>query len=406
MKKILILLLALAVHTAPAQKQLLIKNNLDRPIKEYMLEIPIARLALPLGIYHAGIHGEQVPLELSEALNGEQTALLPVAFLAAGEELTVTIEPGRADNYPKRTHAELSHKTGGAFEGARYTGGFSWVNVHQITLPGSFRDHAYYLRYEGPGWESDKTAFRLYLDNRNAIDVFGKRVKEIVLPAVGIDNYDSYHALTHWGMDNLKVENSLGLGSIAVWNGTKALRLEKRDSTLCQIIADGKLRSAIRTTYHGCDANGTKCNLTSLITIDAGHRASHLQIQTDTPLDNISTGLIKIAGAQRITAPKDATGEWTYIATFGQQSLNNDMQGLALFFRTRQLKQLTEDALNHVVVLQPENNSVDYYLMPTWQLDNDPVTTREQFMHCIHEVLDRLNHPVGITYLTPASPLR
>ena len=30
-------------------------------------------------------------------------------------------------------------------------------------------------RYEGLGWESDQTAWRIYFDKRNAIDMFGKR---------------------------------------------------------------------------------------------------------------------------------------------------------------------------------------------------------------------------------------
>jgi hypothetical protein len=408
MIKILILLSALAGTGCLAQKQVILKNKSDRTIKDYTVEIPAEDLGLPVGTYRAIVNGRQVPLELSEGMYGKQTVILPVAWLAAGEELTIPVEPGGTDDYPKRTHAELSHKIGGAFEGSRYAGGFSWVNVHQITLPGNFRDHAYYLKYEGPGWESDKTGFRFYLDNRNAIDVFGKRVKEIVLPGVGTDNYDSYHEPADWGMDNFKVENSLGLGSIGIWDGKKAVRVEKRDSTTCRIVADGKLRSAIRTEYHGWEANGTKCNLVSLITIDAGSRASRMQLATDKATDNITTGIIRMEGIELINGYK-AEEEWSYIATFGKQSLNNDMQGLAVFVRSRQVKEVTEDALNHIVVLQPENKYAEYYFMPTWELDNEPVTTREQFMQCIREVLDRLNNPVEITiksYPAAPSPLR
>lgn len=73
------------------------------------------------------------------------------------------------------------------------------------------------------------------------------------------------------------------------------------------------------------------------------------------------------------------------------------MQGLAVFFRTKQLKEITEDALNHIVVLNPENNYTEYYFMPTWELDKEPVKTKEQFMACIEEVMDRLNNNINIT---------
>ncbi|MDR2681229.1 MAG: DUF4861 domain-containing protein [Tannerella sp.] len=387
------LLMFLNVENVTAQEQITVKNKLDRPVKDYILEIPVEQLHLPFGNYHAVINGERVPVEISLGLCGKQTAILPVSNIPARSELTITVEQGQAENYPKRTHAELSHKIGGQFEGNKYVGGFSWVGVNRITLPGAFHDHACYLKYEGPGWESDKTGFRFYLDNRNAIDVFGKRVKDIVLPCVGIDGYDSYHEPADWGMDNLKVAASLGLGSIGIWNGEKVLRVEKRDSTTCTIVADGKIRSQIKTDYYGWDVNGVKCNLVSLISIDAGSRASCMKLITDKPVDNIATGIVKIKGVERITGKQ---GEWSYIATFGKQSLNNDMQGLAVFVPTRMLNEITEDALNHVLVLKPENNYVEYCFMPTWELDNEPVKTQAQFMQCIEEVLDRLNNNIEV----------
>lgn len=385
-----------ASEKSAVKKQVTLKNKLDQPVRDYILEIPAEKLGLQAGVYQATVNGEQVPVEFMQALCGKQTAIVPVAFIPARSELTVTITPGQAILYPKRTHAELSHKVGGAFEGHKYEGGFSWVGVNRMTLPGSFRDHAYYIKYEGPGWESDMTGFRFYLDNRNAIDIFGKKEKDIVLPGVGIDGYDSYHEPADWGMDNFKVGNSLGLGSIGIWDGKKAIRVEKRDSTTCIIVADGKVRSQIQTIYHGWDANGTTCDLTSLISIDAGSRASRMQLTTDKKIDNIATGIIKMKDVELIKGEADG-GKWSYIATFGKQSLNNDMQGLVVFVPTRQLKEITEDELNHVVVLTPEDNYIEYYFMPTWELDNEPVVTKEQFMSCIREMLDKLNEPIEIT---------
>ena len=36
-------------------------------------------------------------------------------------------------------------------------------------------DARFAAHYEGPGWESEETAWRIYFDKRNAIDLFGKR---------------------------------------------------------------------------------------------------------------------------------------------------------------------------------------------------------------------------------------
>ena len=375
------------------QKTVILKNNSEHKIVDYIIEIPIEKLKLSIGDYKAIVEGEEVPIEIITDIYGKQSAILPVSQIEPNKELNITIKQGAAEAYPKRTYAELSHKIGGHFEGHKYVGEYSWVKPNYITLPGNFRDHSYYIKYEGPGWESDKVAFRFYLDNRNAIDVFGKKTSGIVLPAVGVDGFDNYHKMADWGMDNMKVGKALGIGTIAIWDGKKAVRVEKKDSIICSIPADGKVRSQVKTIYQGWDANGTKCNLTSLISIDAGSRASHMELFVDKQIDNIATGINKIRGIDLIVS-NDKDKEWSYIASFGSQSLNNDMQGLAIFVRTKQLKEITSDELNHVVVLQPEKGYVDYHFMPTWELDKEPVKTKEDFMNCIDEVLNRLNNNI------------
>ena len=85
------------------------------------------------------------------------------------------------------------------------------------------------------------------------------------------------------------------------------------------------------------------------------------------------------------------TGDWAYIATFGKQSLNNDVMGLAVFYKKKQLKMLTEDDLNHLVVLTPENGYVEYYFMATWELEWEPVKDRDAFLKAIQEELNKIN---------------
>jgi hypothetical protein len=396
MKKHFITLFVLAIATyASAQNlSLTVQNGSDKKIIDYTAEFPQSVLKkLPLGNYKAIVDNQEVPVEISVNLKGETRLIFPVSVLNPLETKKVEIVPGNAVQYPKRTYAELAHKIGGQFEGQVYKGEFSWVKPNYLRVPDRFKDHAYYIKYEGPGWESDKVAFRFYLDQRNAIDVFAKKTPGIVLPFVGVDNYETYHHPAVWGMDNASVGKSLGLGSIAVWDGEKAIRVEKTDSVICYIPADGKIRSQVMTTYYGWEADGVKCKLQSLISIDAGSRASHIELQVDREIDQLATGIIKDKRAELISRV-DESSEWSYIATFGKQSLNDDMQGFAVFVRTKQIKTLTEDTLNHVVLLKPENGYIDYYIMPTWELDWEPVVTKDDFLRCIDEVLNRLNDSV------------
>ncbi len=371
-----------------------VRNSSSQDITNYTLEIPVKKLNLPLGNYVATIGDKNVPVEIIQNIRGELTAVLPIEKIEANKTLKVAVKRGTADSYPKRTYAELSHKIGGQFEGHKYVGGYSWVKPNYITLPGDFRDHSYYIKYEGPGWESDKVAFRFYLDNRNGIDVFAKKTSDIVLPAVGVDGFDNYHNMADWGMDNMKVGKTLGLGSIAAWSGGKAVRVEKKDSVTCYIQADGKIRSQVKTIYYGWEANYIKCDLTSLISIDAGNRASHMELFVNKSLvDNIATGIFKDKNGELIITNEPSSTS-SYIATFGKQSMNNDIQGLAVFARTKQIKEITGDDLNHVLVLAPENGYVEYYFMPTWELDKEPIATKEAFIQCVDGFLNKLNHPL------------
>lgn len=380
-------------------QSIIVENRSVEELEHYTVEIPVEELSLPYGEYMVvGEDGEGLPLEIVTDINGNRKAIFPVACLEGNSKKVFQVKKGAADKYPKRAYAELAHKIGGEFVGPKYEGGYSWVKPNRLTVDGTFRDHAYYIKYEGPGWESDMVGFRFYLDQRNAVDVFGKKTPGIVLPFVGVDGYDSYHEMADWGMDNMKVGNTLGLGSIAIWDGTKATRVEKRDSVTCYIPADGKIRAQVMTTYYGWDANGVKCNLESLISIDAGNRASHMELKVDRPIDNIATGIIKSKDAELIMPAKENNSKtgWSYIATFGKQSLNNDMMGLAVFYRNDQLKEITEDALNHLVVLSPQNGCVEYYFMPTWELDWQPVKNEKEFRKCMDEMVRKLNHSVSV----------
>lgn len=394
--RILVSSLLLSFFVQVNSQTFTVNNCSNHEMKDIVVEIPVRNLPISIGNYAvASKDGSTVPLEIVSNLKGNQLAVFPVKCLKPRSSNVFLLLKGNTDEYPKRTYAELAHKIGGQFNGNTYEGGFSWVKPNYMKLPGTFRDHAYYIKYEGPGWESDKVGYRFYLDQRNAIDVFGKKTPGIVLPGTGIDGYDSYHNMSDWGMDNMKVGKALGIGSIAFWDGQKAVRVENRDSAVCFIPTDGKIRSQVNTTYYGWDVGGNKFNLKSLISIDAGSRASHMELQADKYVSNLTTGIIKNNDTELLKSDYN-TGDWAYIATFGKQSLNNDNMGLAVFYKKKQLKMLTEDDLNHLVVLTPENGYVEYYFMATWELEWQPVNNITDFMNALDEELIRLN---GLSYL-------
>ncbi|MCC9168501.1 DUF4861 domain-containing protein [Pontibacter harenae] len=300
-------------------------------------------------------------------------------------------------NYTKRTQAELSHKVGGSFEGKKYTGG-TFQNVDSLRIPDQVTDHSFYVRYEGPGWESDKVGYRFYLDWRNGTDVFGKRTSDMVLQNVGQDGYDSYHNLQPWGMDVLKVGKSLGVGTLAMFHEGAANRVAETDSMISVIAENGPVYSSIRTNYYGWKVAGLEMDVHSLISIHAGSRLTHHQVEVtgDSP-QNLSTGLIKDKKAKLFTS-KGGSGQWGYIATYGKQSLNGDGDnlGIAVLFRPSDLMEITADANSHVVQLKPNANKVEYYYLAAWELEPEGIRTEEEFIKYLNKTAVELANPVQV----------
>ncbi len=137
------------------------------------------------------LNGRTVPTEfIDENEDGIIEKALVLLELEPGEtaNLEVVTSNGSA-NFTKMTQAELSVKQGGAWTEKEYIGG-SFVNLDFLRVPDQHTDHTYFVRYEGPGWESDQMAYRFYLDWRNGMDVFGKLKPEPVLQSVGLDGFD------------------------------------------------------------------------------------------------------------------------------------------------------------------------------------------------------------------------
>jgi hypothetical protein len=325
-----------------------------------------------------------------DKFNAKETKTLTIRYVKSG-----TVK----HTYAKRTQAELSHKVNGEWKDREYIGG-TFRNVDYLRVPKEHKDHSWYIRYEGPGWESDQVGYRLYLDQRNAVDVFGKTMAEPVLQKAGLDGFDSYHELQPWGMDVLKVAKSLGVGSIGTLTSSGAVRVEKTDSVTCRITENGDVYSSFLTRYLGWNTGATKIDLHSRISIHAGTRLTHNRISIKGPIDNIVTGVIKDDKAKpKLFTQKGDNSSFGYIATYGNQSLNNDNLGIVVFFNPLFYKEFTEDQFSHIVKLTPAAGKIDYYYAGVWQLEPNGIKDEAGFLEYVARTARELAAPVKVEIL-------
>ncbi len=288
-----------------------------------------------------------------------------------------------------KTQAYLGIKEGGNWvwvtkdngnQQYEYQGG-EFKPVTELKVDEKHTDHSFDIQFEGPGWESDKIGYRLYLDWRNAIDIFGKKTEEPVLHQVGLDGFDSYHEIQDWGVDVLKVGDALGIGSLAYWDGEKAVRVEKTSGINCKVESENKI-ARVFVDYTNWEIDSFKTDVSTKLEIEAGSYLTKYSIDLSNALPNLATGIVKLPDTEKIII-EDMKPGWNCLITFGKQTLQNDNLGMCIFYKSDELIEATEDSNSHVVVLKPENNQLTYYFGAAWEQDASGVKTIDNFINLL-----------------------
>ena len=277
-----------------------------------------------------------------------------------------------------RTHAEVSIKEGGEWQGETYVGG-TFKNVSHLTPPPQYTDHSEYIRYEGPGIESDLVGYRIYLDWRNGFDIFGKKTSEMVLQTVGLDGYESYHHMADWGADILKVGQSLGMGGYGYWDGTKTVLVSDVAERSATVRSDGPIHSALEIDYKAWNTGAATVDLKATLSMQAGSPMVDVTLATSAPLDNLAIGIVAHPPADVMMGDLDITGQaWSYMATFGPQTLFDDNLGMVVLFSKIDFVSQTRDESSHVLVMQPRGNNLSYAFGALWSGREGGIQTRAE----------------------------
>jgi unsaturated rhamnogalacturonyl hydrolase len=327
--------------------------------------------------------------------DGQTDGILLSADFAPAETKSFVISANPAVKKPllkKQTQAEISIKEGGIWKGKEYIGG-AFKNVDRVTPPPQYSDHSFWIRYEGPGIESDKVAYRVYLDWRNGFDIFGKKVNEPVLQKVGQDGYDSYHHNADWGVDVLKVGKSLGMGGYGFWNGKSVDLVSQTDSREAIITNNGDIYSAFKINYKAWQVNKEKVDLDAHLSMNAGSRLVNVKLKASKQLPNLAIGLVKHPGTTLLEGNQNISGyAWTYVASWGKQSLSgvDDHLGMAVIFRRDDRAQQTQDETSYVSVMKDKGGELEYYFVAAWEHELNGIKTEAEFKAYLDREVERL----------------
>ncbi|WP_027379572.1 DUF4861 family protein [Chryseobacterium daeguense] len=318
--------------------------------------------------------------------------LIAGAFISSNfSAQTSVIEKIKKNPKTPFSYAELSVKEGGKWEGSKYIGG-TFKNVTEFELPAQHTDHSFDIRYEGIGLENNQIAYRLYLDWRNATDIFGKKVNTLVLPEVGQDGFESYHHDAPWGQDILSSGRTIGIGSYGRYDEqndfVETFKIVK--NTAVKVVNE-KDQSYAVIGYKGWKTWGEPTDLQSKLTIFNKDRFVKVDLNLNNTLSGLCTGIVAIKNIplkQGISKNK----KWGYIATYGQQTLakKDDNLGMAVFYPLENFDKYVKTKSTHTVVFKKTKN-VSYYFMGAWSQEPNGITTEEAFYQDLDKKLDILD---------------
>ena len=261
-------------------------------------------------------------------------------------------------------------------------------NVESLDVPKEHTDHSWFIRYEGPGWENKQVGYRLYLDWRNAIDIFGKKVDTMVLAEVGQDGFDSYHENAEWGQDILKAGKSMGIGGYGRFMNDTVAHFRNVENTKARVNNSAE-SSTVEIDYTGWNTGNDTIDLKSKLSIFPTGRYTKAELTPSAEIEGLTTGIVKL---NDLDLKKNEGAKWAYIATYGAQTLvsDTDKLGMAVFYKKAEVAEQLEGEHDHLVVFKPTTNAITYYFLGAWEQEKEGITTQEDFVLNLDELLNTL----------------
>lgn len=275
------------------------------------------------------------------------------------------------------------------------------VPIKSLTIPGTSNVYSQ-LMHHGPAFESELVAYRIYFDQKQTIDLYGKFNKGFELKESQFYPTDAQLA-KGFGDDVLKVENSCGLGTLKGWDGTQATHIEPVDYLTETIQAYGPVRTVVDVNDMNWKYQGSLLNMKIRYILYSGHRDCEVQVSFEEPLKNeiFSTGVQRIKGSQEFSDHKGLIAcwgnDWPVNDTI---KYHKETVGLATFLPKQVIKNEISDHANYLYQISaPGETNFTYHICFTSMKETFGYKTSEAWFDYATQWKEELSHPVKVAIL-------
>lgn len=337
----------------------------------------------------------EIPSQLDD-MNGD-TRADELAFVinlpASGKKtLNVTLSSLKSDKtYPARVYAEMLFRTS---KKNKYAKGYA------IYADGA-SDTYNVQHHHGAAFESELVAYRIYFNEKQTTDLYGKFHKGLELEESQF--YPTDEQLKRgFGDDIIKVNSSCGAGTLRGWDGTQSTLIKPVAVRGQRILASGPVRTIVDAEVKGWQYQNKELNMINRYTLYAGHRDAQVDVLFDAPLDKE----VFCTGVQNITGHADMFSDHNgLVASWGTDWPVNDTVkykketvGLATYIPKKYVVKETSDKENFLYTISaPGKSSFRYYTSFTSCKETFGYPDKEKWFAYVQEWKKALEQPVKIT---------
>lgn len=337
----------------------------------------------------------EIPSQLDD-MNGD-THADELAFVinlpASGKKtLNVTLSSLKSDKtYPARVYAEMLFRTS---KKNKYAKGYA------IYADGA-SDTYNVQHHHGAAFESELVAYRIYFNEKQTTDLYGKFHKGLELEESQF--YPTDEQLKRgFGDDVIKVNSSCGAGTLRGWDGTQSTLIKPVAVRGQRILASGPVRTIVDAEVKGWQYQNKELNMINRYTLYAGHRDAQVDVLFDAPLDKE----VFCTGVQNITGHADMFSDHNgLVASWGTDWPVNDTVkykketvGLATYIPKKYVVKETSDKENFLYTISAlGKSSFRYYTSFTSCKETFGYPDKEKWFAYVQEWKKALEQPVKIT---------
>ena len=207
-------------------------------------------------------------------------------------------------NYPRRTYGDMIVRDFKTKKKNKFPG-----YIHSLSAPEGV-DVFHLLHHHGADFESELVAYRVYFDERQTYDLYGKYNKQLELQTSQFYPDDEQLA-AGYGDDVLWAGQTVGLGALRGWDGQKPTMVSPVKSRGQRMVASGPVRTIVELTNEGWQLGGQTFNIRQNVIIYAGHRDCEVQVYQDAPVKEVqfATGVINL-NDKMYSDHKGLVGDW------------------------------------------------------------------------------------------------